>query len=59
VSFAWSENSYLGFSWQHAGGSALLGFVSDDAACLADRITTDPGTAESATAGVTQQPASS
>ncbi|HEY3011023.1 MAG TPA: hypothetical protein VGJ63_23615 [Micromonosporaceae bacterium] len=30
----------LGLSWQHARGSALLGFVSDDAAHLADRITT-------------------
>jgi putative flavoprotein involved in K+ transport len=29
----------LGVSWQHTRGSALLGFVADDAAYLADRIT--------------------
>jgi hypothetical protein len=28
----------LGLSWQHTRGSALLGFVKDDAAYLADRI---------------------
>jgi putative flavoprotein involved in K+ transport len=31
---------FLGLSWQHTRGSALLGFVNDDAAHLADRITT-------------------
>jgi putative flavoprotein involved in K+ transport len=50
---------FLGLSWQHTRGSALLGFVNDDAAYLADRIATGPGTAISATAGVTQQPSSS
>ena len=30
---------FLGQSWQHTRGSALLGFVHDDAAYLADRIT--------------------
>jgi len=30
---------FLGLSWQHTRGSALLGFVADDAAYLADRIT--------------------
>jgi putative flavoprotein involved in K+ transport len=30
---------FLGLSWQHTRGSALLGFVHDDAAYLADRIT--------------------
>jgi putative flavoprotein involved in K+ transport len=30
---------FLGQSWQHTRGSALLGFVHDDAAHLADRIT--------------------
>jgi putative flavoprotein involved in K+ transport len=30
---------FLGLSWQHTRGSALLGFVNDDAAHLADRIT--------------------
>jgi putative flavoprotein involved in K+ transport len=47
---------FLGLSWQHTRGSALLGFVSDDAAYLADRIATVLGSAGSATAGVTQQP---
>jgi putative flavoprotein involved in K+ transport len=50
---------FLGLSWQHTRGSALLGFVNDDAAYLADRIATDPGTVGSAPAGVTQQPSSS
>jgi putative flavoprotein involved in K+ transport len=30
---------FLGLSWQYTRGSALLGFVADDAAYLADRIT--------------------
>jgi putative flavoprotein involved in K+ transport len=29
---------FLGLPWQHTRGSALLGFVNDDAAHLADRI---------------------
>ena len=29
---------FLGLSWQHTRGSALLGFVRDDAAYLASRI---------------------
>jgi putative flavoprotein involved in K+ transport len=29
---------FLGLSWQHTRGSALLGFVKDDAAYLADQI---------------------
>jgi putative flavoprotein involved in K+ transport len=29
---------FLGLSWQHTRGSALLGFVNDDAAWLANRI---------------------
>jgi putative flavoprotein involved in K+ transport len=29
---------FLGLSWQHTRGSALLGFVSDDAAFLAEQI---------------------
>jgi hypothetical protein len=40
-------------------GSALLGFVNDDAAYLADRIATHHRAAVSTTAGVTQQPTSS
>jgi putative flavoprotein involved in K+ transport len=49
---------FLGLSWQHTRGSALLGFVSDDAAYLAERIATSLGTAGSATAGVAQEPRS-
>jgi putative flavoprotein involved in K+ transport len=30
---------FLGLSWQHTRGSALLGFVDQDAAYLAGRIT--------------------
>jgi putative flavoprotein involved in K+ transport len=48
---------FLGLSWQHTRGSALLGFVNDDAASLADRIASGRR-AGSATAAVTQQPAS-
>jgi putative flavoprotein involved in K+ transport len=29
---------FLGLSWQHTRGSALLGFVQEDAAYVADRI---------------------
>jgi putative flavoprotein involved in K+ transport len=47
---------FLGLSWQHTRGSALLGFVNDDAAYLADRIAAGLGTAGSAPAGVTRQP---
>jgi putative flavoprotein involved in K+ transport len=50
---------FLGLSWQHTRGSALLGFVNDDAAYLADRIQAHHQAAMSATAGVTQQPSSS
>ena len=32
---------FLGLSWQHTRGSALLGFVDDDAAYLAALITTN------------------
>jgi len=49
---------FLGLSWQHTRGSALLGFVNDDAAYLADCIATRHRAAGSATAGVTQQPSS-
>jgi putative flavoprotein involved in K+ transport len=47
---------FVGLSWQHTRGSALLGFVNDDAAYLADRIATGLGTAGSAPTGVTRQP---
>jgi putative flavoprotein involved in K+ transport len=49
----------LGLSWQHTRGSALLGFVNDDASYLAGRIATRHQAAKSADAGVTtQQPSS-
>jgi putative flavoprotein involved in K+ transport len=48
---------FLGLSWQHTRGSALLGFVNDDAAYLADRIATGRAVG-SAAAGVTRQPSS-
>jgi putative flavoprotein involved in K+ transport len=38
---------FLGLSWQHTRGSALLGFVRDDAAYLASRITTTAPGAQS------------
>jgi putative flavoprotein involved in K+ transport len=40
----------LGLSWQHTRGSALLGFVGDDAAYLADRIAAGRQVATSAKA---------
>jgi putative flavoprotein involved in K+ transport len=33
---------FLGLSWQHTRGSALLGFINEDAAYLADRIAARP-----------------
>jgi Multicopper oxidase len=32
---------FLGLSWQHTRGSALLGFIDDDAGRIADRIAAD------------------
>jgi putative flavoprotein involved in K+ transport len=49
---------FLGLSWQHTRGSALLGFVNHDATHLADRIQARHRAAGSATAGATQQPSS-
>ena len=40
---------FLGLSWQHTRGSALLGFVHDDAAYLAGRIAGRDRAAEAAT----------
>lgn len=40
---------FLGLSWQHTRGSALLGFVQEDAAYLADHIAADRQAARSAT----------
>ena len=34
---------FLGLSWQYTRGSALLGFVANDAAYLADQITIRAG----------------
>jgi putative flavoprotein involved in K+ transport len=36
---------FLGLSWQHTRGSALLGFVADDAAFIAGQLggNTEPG----------------
>ena len=42
---------FLGLSWQHTRGSALLGFIQDDAAYLADRIAAGRQAATSAKAG--------
>jgi len=37
---------FLGQSWQHTRGSALLGFVHDDAVYLRDQITASAGSAQ-------------
>ena len=47
---------FLGLSWQHTRGSALLGFVDDDAAYLADQIATRHYAGATAKAGVSGQP---
>jgi putative flavoprotein involved in K+ transport len=49
---------FLGLSWQHTRGSALLGFVSDDAAYLADQIAAHHRDGAPAEAGVAGRPAS-
>jgi len=49
---------FLGLSWQYTRGSALLGFVNDDAAFLADRIQADHQGAVSGTAPATHEPSS-
>ena len=46
---------FLGLSWQHTRGSALLGFVADDAAYLADLIARQHA-ATATRAGATPQP---
>lgn len=48
---------FLGLSWQHTRGSALLGFVHDDAAYLAERITGHDPAAEATTRPVSQRSA--
>jgi putative flavoprotein involved in K+ transport len=50
--------SFLGLTWQHTRGSALLGFVADDAVWLADQIATRHQAAASATVPATQEPSS-
>jgi putative flavoprotein involved in K+ transport len=49
---------FLGLSWQHTRGSALLGFVNDDAAYLADQIQAHHQAALPATAPTTHEPSS-
>jgi putative flavoprotein involved in K+ transport len=49
---------FLGLSWQHTRGSALLGFVNDAAAFLADRIQAHHRAAASASVPATQEPSS-
>jgi putative flavoprotein involved in K+ transport len=49
---------FLGLSWQHTRGSALLGFVNDDATFLADRIQADHQGAVLGTAPTTKEPSS-
>jgi putative flavoprotein involved in K+ transport len=48
--------SFLGLSWQHTRGSALLGFVAEDAAYLADRITQYQRAGAAADAGAARRP---
>jgi putative flavoprotein involved in K+ transport len=47
---------FLGLSWQHTRGSALLGFVNDDATYLADRIAIHQESSPAAAAGAPRQP---
>jgi putative flavoprotein involved in K+ transport len=47
---------FLGLSWQHTRGSALLGFVAEDAAYLADRITQYQRAGAAADAGAARRP---
>ena len=47
---------FLGLSWQHTRGSALLGFVNDDAAWLADQVASRHQAAVSVTVPATQEP---
>jgi putative flavoprotein involved in K+ transport len=47
---------FLGLTWQHTRGSALLGFVNDDAAYLADRIAAHQRATSAALAGTAPRP---
>jgi cation diffusion facilitator CzcD-associated flavoprotein CzcO len=46
---------FLGLSWQHTRGSALLGFLDDDASHIADRVAADRTTTASDQAPATPQ----
>jgi putative flavoprotein involved in K+ transport len=48
---------FLGLSWQHTRGSALLGFLNDDATYLADRISSHQQATAPADAKATRHPA--
>jgi putative flavoprotein involved in K+ transport len=47
---------FLGLTWQHTRGSALLGFVDNDAAYLAGHITSNASASQPATAPSAPQP---
>src|SRR4029077_6462180 len=47
---------FLGLPWQHRRGSALLGFVQEDAAYLAGRVTRRAPARQSAARPASQQP---
>ena len=47
---------FLGLPWQHRRGSALLGFVQEDAAYLAGRVTSSAPARQSAARPASQQP---
>jgi len=50
---------FLGLTWQHTRGSALLGFVNDDAAYLAGRIAAHQRATSAALAGTAPRPSGS
>ena len=47
---------FLGLSWQYTRGSALLGFVADDAAYLTERIAARAESSRQAEAGAAPSP---
>lgn len=49
---------FLGLSWQHTRGSALLGWVKDDAQFIAEQIAANDESTEATTAGGTPAPTS-
>jgi putative flavoprotein involved in K+ transport len=50
---------FLGLTWQHTRGSALLGFVNDDAAYLAGHIAAHQRATSAALAGSASRASSS